>query len=213
MKKKAPEAKVPAMPKMDLIAVSAEATTLTAEGSSVLDMIKRTAVNTPENYKWAAQSVAEIKETRERMESERRKAVDPLGIVVKLINGWFKPGITALDAAEALLKQKMVEYARLAEKKRTQFIAAAGASSSQKERVKLLDKADDNLPPEIEGISTRQTWTGEVVDADKIPRTWLIPDEKALRAHTRSKGGDPKIPGWRAFPNDSLAVDIEKVKG
>lgn len=202
----------PKMPSLNLVELGETASKTTKEGSTTLDMIKRAAINTTEKYQWAAKAVAEIKEARNKAETMRKSAVDPLGGVIKLINGWFKPGIEALDEAEAVLKKKMVDFSEASEEKRDKLIRAAGKSSSRSEREELLEKADEHVTPEIEGITKRVTWTGEVENAKKIPREYLIPDVKALLALTRAKGGDPEIPGWKAYPNTSVAVDTDKVE-
>lgn len=200
------------MPSLNLTTVEKTADKEADGAAKTLDMIKRTTIKTKIEFETAAQWLAEIKQTRERAETQRTSVVGPLNLVVKTINGWFNPGIKALDEAERLLKQKMVAYAGKADEKRGGLIALAGKAKTHAEREELLEKAEKHAPVEVEGVATRISWTGEVIDADKIPREYLIPDTKALLALTRAKGGDPRIPGWRAFSETTLAVSVEKVK-
>jgi hypothetical protein len=206
------EAKEVKMPSMDLAVVQKEAAVNTKDAVGVLDMIKRTTIKTVTEYATGANWLAEIKQKRDKVDAARKSVVDPLNAVIKIVNGWLMPGIKALDDAERALKMKMVIYQQETTEKRDKLINAAGKASNQKERERLLEKAEERAAPEVGGVATRTTWTGEVVDSKKIPREFLTPDVKALLAFTRAKGGDPEIPGWRAFPNTTLAVSVDKVK-
>ncbi len=48
------------------------------------------------------------------------------------------------------------------------------------------------------GISFREYWRAEVVDANKVPRKYLIPDLAALNTVMRATKGQIQIPGVRA---------------
>lgn len=51
------------------------------------------------------------------------------------------------------------------------------------------------LQPKVVGISTRVMWKHRVKDAKKVPREFLIVDEKALAAHARSTKGMVPVEG------------------
>lgn len=60
--------------------------------------------------------------------------------------------------------------------------------------------------PKVEGISYRETWKHQIVDAALIPREWLIPDEQAIAAFVRSTKGAKQIPGIRIYPEQTAIV-------
>ena len=59
--------------------------------------------------------------------------------------------------------------------------------------------------PKVEGVSYRDNWKMEIIDASLVPREWLIPDEKGLKSFSKSMKGRTKVPGVR-FYNDKTTV-------
>lgn len=200
------------VPSVNLVAMEKVAAGKKAESNSVMEMITRMSIKNPGEFESAARSLAEIKTTRAELDEQRKAGVNPLNGVVKLINGWFQPAIKKLDEAEAALKKKMLAYQIDAAAKRDLLITRAGKTHDQEKRISLLDAAEDHAPTEVAGVQTRSTWVGEVEDASAIPRRYMIPDVKALAALTKATGGDPEIPGWRAWEEKSLAVSVDRVR-
>lgn len=60
--------------------------------------------------------------------------------------------------------------------------------------------------PKIEGVSMRTTWKFRIDDQFSIPRKWLIPDEKAIRAYGTSMGEKASIAGVSFYPHTAPAV-------
>lgn len=60
--------------------------------------------------------------------------------------------------------------------------------------------------PAVQGISYRETWKHQIVDAALIPREWLIPDEQAIAAFVRSTKGAKQIPGIRIYAEQTAIV-------
>jgi actin-related protein len=54
-------------------------------------------------------------------------------------------------------------------------------------------------PPKVEGVSFREEWTYEVVNAELIPREYLAVDDKKLAGVVRAMRGSCRIPGVRVF--------------
>lgn len=201
--------KKPELPSTDLIETHAQEHTAVA--SAALAQVTSFQIKDNSSYEYAVESIAEFKSKAGEIEALRRSWVEPLNTVVKSINEAFKPPLTSLAAAEEILKRKIVEFVNAQAEERDTLIHQAGEAFGTKRSEKLLERAEEKVVPRIEGVTSRVNWTGEVEDASKIPRKYLIVDEVALRAATRAKGGDPKIPGWRAFPTASVAVNAEAV--
>lgn len=60
--------------------------------------------------------------------------------------------------------------------------------------------------PKVEGVSMRTTWKFRIDDQFSIPRKWLMPDEKAIRAHGVSMGEKASIQGVSFYPHKEVAV-------
>lgn len=54
--------------------------------------------------------------------------------------------------------------------------------------------------PKVEGVSGSKNWKFRITDADKIPREYMVPDEKALGAVVRALKGKTNIPGIEVYP-------------
>jgi hypothetical protein len=59
--------------------------------------------------------------------------------------------------------------------------------------------------PQVEGLSKRQTWSFQIEDINKIPREYLLPDNKKIGAVVRALKSHTNIPGIKVFPVDGLA--------
>lgn len=54
-----------------------------------------------------------------------------------------------------------------------------------------------SFAPKVKGTQKRIEWHFEIVDRDALPREYLMPDEKAIRAHMNSRKEAAKIDGVR----------------
>ena len=57
-----------------------------------------------------------------------------------------------------------------------------------------------------EGVSFREDWDFEIEDETLIPREYLMPDEKKIRAFVKATKGATKIPGIKAVPKTITSV-------
>lgn len=61
-------------------------------------------------------------------------------------------------------------------------------------------------PPKVAGFSRRTTWKAEVVDAAKLPREYLIPNQAALDGLAKATKGSVAIPGVRFYEVETTSV-------
>lgn len=61
-------------------------------------------------------------------------------------------------------------------------------------------------PAKVHGASSRQVWKCRVVDPARVPRQFLVPDEKALDAYAKAMKGQATVEGCEFFAEDSLAI-------
>lgn len=82
---------------------------------------------------------------------------------------------------------------------------AAGAVASLDEPVAPPPVVVEKTTPKVAGLSYRDNWTFSIVDADKVPREYLMIDEVKIRAVVRALKADTNIPGIKAYAEKVLA--------
>lgn len=56
--------------------------------------------------------------------------------------------------------------------------------------------------PKTVGVSSSQVWKFRITDVDKIPREFMVPDEKMIGQIVRASKSKTNIPGIEAYPED-----------
>ena len=86
-------------------------------------------------------------------------------------------------------EQVVDDEAQKAEELKTQAATAAQAVMTRKTEV-----------PKIKGVQIRTNWECSIENPSEVPREFLIPDEKAIRAYVRKHKEAAKIPGVKTWP-------------
>ncbi len=138
--------------------------------------------------------------------------------------------LLSLKRAETLIKAALVKYTEEQEAKRLKEEREAQAKADkQKEKLeKKADKQEANgqeekaeetrieaqsvpvpiVPRKVEkvkGVSFKEIWKFKIVDIKKVPRQYLIVDEKTLGNIARSTKGKVKIAGVEFYSEKSVA--------
>ena len=140
-----------------------------------------------------------------------------------------------LDAVEKEGKKAVLTYdneqeeIRRKEQARKQAIEDAKTRKEQERLVKkadkiktperseaLLEEAASLVPPVVQvaepeknkGESTRKIWKARVIDPDKVPRIFTVPDEKALNKYAIATKGAVPVEGVEFYQESSLAIKI-----
>lgn len=92
------------------------------------------------------------------------------------------------------------ERKRIEAEKQMQIAAEAEANGdTEKAEIAValaaMEVSSVTTAPKAAGVSFREVWSAEVVDLDKIPREYLIPDMNALNALAKATKGSIKIAG------------------
>jgi hypothetical protein len=141
----------------------------------------------------------EIKEPLEKIKNFKDKWIKPLKDHVKEMESQIKPFEKALEEAKDIIRKKQVEYSDKLEeeaKKKEQEIEnkIKEGEMSLEEAEKKIDRINDGKVSK--GEESKTTFRIDKVlciyDEEKIPRTFLIPDEKKIKEALK-KGFD--IPG------------------
>jgi hypothetical protein len=141
-------------------------------------------------------------ETIKEIESETDR-------VQKLVNGYLtekqrQQRIAAAAAQEA--ERKRIEDARLAEAARLESVGMVESAAQVIEdaAVEVSNVTADvvstkTVTAPIDGVSGVEVWTFAITDGALIPRQFLMPDEKAIKAYVTANKERALIPGVRVY--------------
>lgn len=147
-------------------------------------------ITTPDQCEAAGEDLKSIKTAQKKLEDQRTTITQPLLAVQRAVNALFKKPQDALAEAERLVKNGILKYQEVEERKRREAEAAA-AEAARKEREKLekqaataaaagrTEKAEalaataaaiperieiQSTAPKISGLTKRGIWKAEVTD-------------------------------------------------
>lgn len=190
-------------------------------------------VDTEESLLTATDIVKFIKEKSKHIEKERKGLVDPLNTHVKMINARFKHLSEPLDAAENILKGKMLTYQRqleaqrrAAEEKKRKEVEKYAQEIVEQHREEGNEQLANTLtsqlavamkqPVEIEKVrgaatgavsSITKRWTFKVTDIKALANT--RPDlVEAVSAQIRKEiaAGAREIIGLDIYQEESVSI-------
>lgn len=169
-----------------------------AQAAEAAEMITTKLLDRPceneEHKAWWSEVLSQVHQQWMTLDAERKNLVDPIVASQKEVNNTFRPALTALDAAKTFCKQRLANYAKLQEAKRTQAIAALGDAAASGDS-EAITQAVAGLP---EDSGTRWAWVPTVTKAEDVPDTYKIVDIKMLKAYAQTfkeSENIPPIPG------------------
>jgi hypothetical protein len=199
---------------------TAKADEAVKEAALCLSDVKSIAIRNPEQLKTAGDISNKIKTRIKELDTDRKELTRPLDDVKAKIMDKYRPAIEQLTQAQRLIdgvisdylleqrriqqeQQRKVEEEARKERERAEAKAKEwAAKGNEKKAEEWLDKSEAVIAPVIQapdtkaaGISTREDWDFEITDANLIPRDYLIPDDKTIRAFVKATKGKKEIPG------------------
>jgi len=199
---------------------------LTKTIEEVLAEMERLTITGEEEYHAAGNWLKRNKETQKLVkdfyEPERKATHTAYTAVTQQIKSCMVP----LEKAEGTVKRKMSEYITERMRKQREEQRRLEDEARKREEERRLQEAittgDETLldepvevpivpmekPEEVEGISYAALWTFEIVDANAIPRDFLMPDEKKIRQYVKAMKGAGKIPGIRIYEDKTARVRL-----
>ena len=156
-------------------------------------------IETEEERDQVGEYLADVKTRHKALEARRKEITGPLLEAKRSVDALFKPPRLRLEAAEALLKDKLVAYVQAQEKRNAAALEATQAASTPQAAVEAL--ADVRPAAMPEGVSVRYRWKPEVIDPLLLDRRFLSPDldkiERWMEDHCKEDGTPLAIPGVR----------------
>ncbi len=149
--------------------------------------------------------------------ADRQERSRPHLDALETIRAEYRAEDNWLDATITLLKSRLGHYELACQQlQREAFARAAQAHEAGDHIAARVEIATSNelarsgAPP---GVSVREVWRAEIVDASLVPREWCAPDEKRINAvakATAANDNPPPIAGVRYVKG---AIVANKRKG
>lgn len=177
---------------------------------------------------WLVKNKQTQKLVKDFFEPERKKTHE----AYKAVTDQIKKFTDILTKSENVIKRKMsayqMEQERIRrEKERIQreeeAKRIAEQEAKQEARRKAAEESGEPIPepdpePEevaqvapiaedeekIDGVSFVENWTFVIDDTDKIPREYMVPDEKKIRQVVKALKGDADIPGIKIYAEKTV---------
>lgn len=125
---------------------------------------------------------------RERLREEARKAQEEADV--------------ARRKAEELASKENFEKAEIARLEAEKKAEEASQLKEESKEVEVEAKEVKSKAEKIEGLHFRRYWKAQIVNANKIPREFLKPDEVAINEYVSRNKEKAVIPGVKVFFED-----------
>lgn len=151
-----------------------------------------------EERKVAERRIIELEEAQKKTELEAKEQAE------------LETELEAERKKQEELKKSEEESSIKEQEFQTQEDAAKDKEESLKEEQELVFVQPDltNVPktPKANGLSIREYWDIEIIDASIVPREYCTPDEVMIRQVVKKMKGQIEIPGVRIFKKKSASV-------
>lgn len=171
--------------KQTLAAISLERS---VEAKAIIAYLQEVVIDDDEQYTAGAEQLVELKQRLKELKAEKNDLLEPLKIQQKAISNEVDGPIKLFEQAESVMKNALMSYLQVKEERAQKQLAAAYTTGNTEEgaaqALALIEQA--NTKPEAKGISYRNYNVVEVVDANKIPAAFMMPDMKKIEAAVKA---------------------------
>jgi len=158
-----------------------EAIKIAEEKAMTLADNSRIKVNSQPTLDQAKIALTQVKEIKKIVQEKKDSVVKPLNEALKNTRALFKPIEDKVDIIETYLKSEVLKYnTKLLQEQRKREEEAQSkieAGATFKEATKSVER----IEKKIDAIPTRKIKRLKIVDASKIERQFLVPDEQAIK--------------------------------
>lgn len=204
---------------MNEVTITPEMERMAHSAADTFDATTDIKISNQENYEIEAIRVKGVKARHKETKATRDDLLKPFKEGMAKLTAFFKTPLDRLKDAEDNIKSAMLVYSEKIEKEQAEEQKKLD-DAAEKERLRLeklaekqeskgnVEKAEEtrekavSVPthtftprPKPKGVAKRDSWQFRIIDASKIPREYLVPDEKKLGAIARAGKGTIKIEG------------------
>lgn len=180
--------------KSEQVSTAVVVATLEKLAAPVMRKVTDLKIKTKEDFELAANLVKKLKEWSKEASEQESKIINPMKEAMKAAQLHFKPFRNRVAEIELFTKSQMDLFLSNQEAKLKQL--EANFSTGKIKKVSTLLASQDSLRVDNGAAQIRKVWKVNIIDAKKIPREFLIPDEVAIRESCKS-GKVPAGCEWR----------------
>jgi len=152
------------------------------------------------DVKLATDFLKAVKVRVKKIDEIRKELVNPYNIKVKEINGLLMPEIKTLKEIESTVKKRVSGY--LTEQEKLLQDKVGNVTDFEGNKV-VIDTKPKSIKTDNATMSCKKVQRFEVVDFTKIPREYLIIDEKKIKEDLKQ---GCVIEGIRAYEENIIAI-------
>lgn len=165
------------------------------EAEAELQVYRVLAVDDAEQYAFADALLGEVSRKIDAATAVRKAATGPIYAGIRQVEAWFRPLLDALGASQQTLKQIMGSYRitqeALARAERERATAAITAGDSVATVAALTAAVQAEARPVGARSPVVMRWAPVIVDADAVPRAYVLIDVAALEKLGRENRNGP----------------------
>lgn len=172
----------------------------TAEADAA-EVVALVVVDSPETYTAADEILTELAQRKAGAVAMRKSATVPMYQAIRVVEGWFRPYVAALDTGIGHIKASMSAF-RVAQDAteraaRADALAAAEAGGDGVKLIESLTLAEEASQKPDGRASCAFGWKVARIVEDLLPDEWWTPDLAKIDVVAKSADGDelPVIPG------------------
>ena len=172
---------------MDLKLNTKEAVEVAEQEADTLAEGSRIVVNSQPTFEKAKEQLKAVKQIKKFVKEKKESITKPLNEALKNTRALFKPVEDKVETIEKYLNVGVLKYNRklIEEQQKREIEAQKKIEEAEKKGEEInIDKAVkklENTNEKIEQIRTRKVKKFKIVDANKIPRLYLMENETAIR--------------------------------
>lgn len=186
-----------------------DTTKIETDASAYLALATKLIVDSDAVQQDAAKHLLEIRDLQSEIDATFDAPIAAAWRAHKTICAARKKHSEPLEKASALLRKKIGDFQQQREQR-----ALIEHRAAQAEAEKVARETDTPVAAVVptaiaqkpDGVSMRTIWKYEVIDATKLPREYMIPNEKMLGEIVRAMGGETKISGVKVWSEKSVSV-------
>lgn len=188
-----------------------ELTVIKGQVSKLENQVQELVVDSPETYSQAVDLVSKLKETGSKIKDQKESITKPLNEALRNARGMFAPIEDSFEKAEALIKRKLLDYKRKVDeeaRKKEEAIAKKVEAGNMKletaeKKLDNIQRVDNTTHGETGKVSIRKVKKVRIVNADLVPRAYLVVDEVLVRKDALS---GIAIPGVEVYEEEQIAA-------
>lgn len=176
-----------------------------SEANELFLIASKLSISNGGELKNSGELLKKIKGLSHFLDENRKSKTKPLDEAKRELMAEYSVPLKSLKDAECILKKAIAEYMTNQESKQREddSIAFLEAKKNTPNAPAVFISPEENKVP---GISKKTTWKFRITDESKIPREYLIPDERGLADIAKKTKGKLDIPGIEFYPDTTISA-------